>query len=150
MALEIRIIDNTLESQLSEFFRVIRESGDDKFFHPHPFTDAEAKSLARYSGQDLYYVLIEDNKVIGYAMLRGWDERYDIPSLGIAIHPLARKKGLGKMLISFLHSAAKLRGCNKIRLKVYPENKSAILAYEKLGYVFQPCQGDQLVGLIDL
>ncbi len=150
MALEIRVVDNRLERPLSEFFCDLRKSDNDKFFCPHPLTNAEAKKRAQYSGKDLYYVLIEGDKVIGYAMLRGWDEGYEIPSLGLAIHPSARGNGLGKMFMSFLHSIAKWRGCSKIRLKVYPENTKAIAMYKEIGYVFQSRDAEQLVGFIDL
>jgi hypothetical protein len=44
------------------------------YFHPHPFTDDSTKTLARYCGKDLYYLLVDDNKVLAYGMLRGWDQ----------------------------------------------------------------------------
>ena len=46
-----------------------------------------AKKIATYEGDDLYFLQIKDNEIAGYAMLRGWDEGYTIPSLGIALHP---------------------------------------------------------------
>jgi len=149
-SLEIRIVDETLEKPLAEFFRDLRKAGDDKYFHPHPLTDDEAKRRAQYSGKDLYYVLMEGGKVIGYAMLRGWDEGYEVPSLGIAMHPSVRGMGLGKLFVRFLHVAARRRGCGKIRVKVYPENVTAVALYKKLGYSFQSEQAGQFVGFIGL
>ena len=149
-ALECRIVDETLEQPLVEFFRALKRAGDDKYFHPHPLTDEEAKRRAHYSGKDLYYVLVEGDKVLGYGILRGWDEGYEVPGLGIVIHPAVRGMGLGKLLMHFLHAAARRRGASKIRLKVYPDNGIAIRLYEGLGYTFQAEEGGQLVGFINL
>ncbi len=149
-ALEIRIVGRTLEKPLAEFFRALRKARDDQYFHPHPLTDEEAKRIAQYSGEDLYYVLVESEKVLGYGMLRGWDEGYEVPSLGIVIHPSARGMGLGKLFMHFLHAAARQRGANKIRLKVYPDNTIAVTMYQELGYTFQSEEEGQLVGFVDL
>lgn len=149
-ALELRIVDETLEQPLAELFRALKTAGDDKDFHPHPLSDEEAKRRAHYSGKDLYYVLVEGNKVLGYGMLRGWDEGYEVPSLGIAIHPSVRRMGLGELLIHFLHATARRRGASKIRLKVYPDNTAAVTLYKRFGYTFQAEEAGQLVGFVDL
>ena len=149
-ALEIRIVNETLEQPLAEFFLALKGAGDDRHFHPHPFTDEEASKRAHYLGKDCYYVLVEGDKVLGYGMLRGWDEGYEIPSLGIAIHPSARGAGLGKLLMHFLHVAAQRRGARKIRLKVYPGNSVAVKLYKDLGYTFQAEEAGQLIGFFDL
>jgi len=149
-ALEFRIVNKTLEQPLAEFFRTLKEEGVDQYFHPHSFTDEEAKRRAQYRGKDLYYVLVEGNKVLGYGMLRGWDEGYDVPSLGIAMHPAVRGMGLGKLFMHFLHAAARRRGATKIVLKVYPDNTTAVTLYKGLGYAFQVEEAGQLVGFVDL
>lgn len=149
--LEIRSLNNSLERSLLDFFGALVEAGDNEYFHPHPFDPQEAQRLANYAGPDLYYVLVEGNQVLGYGMLRGWEEGYEIPSLGIAIHPLARGLGLGKLLMLFLHASARRCGAARVRLKVYADNQPAICLYEKLGYVFLEKDNDgQLVGFIDL
>lgn len=150
LVLEIRQIDQTLEKPLAVFFRHLRKSKDDRYFHPHPFTDAEARRYAQYSGKDMYYVLVDGCRVLGYGMLRGWDEGYEVPSLGIAIQPSARGQGLGKLLMRFLHAAARHRGAKRIRLKVYSENTVAVKLYQGLGYSFQSRESEQLVGFFEL
>jgi len=149
-AMEIRVVRETFEQPLAEFFRDLAKAGDDKYFHPHPLTHDEARKCAQYSGEDLYYVIMENEKVIGYAMLRGWDEGYEIPSLGIAMHPSVRGVGLGELMIRFLHAAAQRRGCGKIRIRVYPQNTHAVALYKKLGYCFESEQAGQLVGFVTL
>ncbi len=149
-ALEIRLVSEVVEQPLLEFFRILKREGDDKYFHPHPLCDEEAKRLAHYSGKDLYYVLLEGNRVLGYGMLRGWDAGYEVPSLGIAIHPSVRGMGLSKLFMHFLHAAAKRKGATKIRLKVHSNNATAVTLYKELGYSFESESRGQLVGFIDL
>jgi len=143
-------VDESCESALAEFFRVLVATGDNQHFHPHPLTEEEARRRARYTGLDLYYVLLERREVLGYGMLRGWDEGFEVPSLGIAIHPSARRTGLGELLMRFLHTAARRRGARRIRLKTYVDNKSALELYLKLGYAFQQEEAGQIVGMLNL
>jgi ribosomal protein S18 acetylase RimI-like enzyme len=122
---------------LRVFFEDIKANGDPNFFAPHQ-TDSEAlKRITSISGRDLYYLLLVDQKIMGYGLLRGWDEGYKIPSLGIAIHPSARGAGLGCLLMNFLHALAAQRSAQKIRLRVSSNNAKAIHLYQKLGYVFE-------------
>ena len=136
---------------LSELFAELNRSGDQAFFHPHPLTEGEANRLAQLVGRDLYYIAVADSTCVGYGFLRGWDAGYEIPSLGIAIHPGYQGLGIGRALMHFLHAAAKLRGARRIRLKVYPQNTRAVRLYEELGYRFDRSrENEQLVGYLDL
>jgi len=150
MDLEILRLRPLHTAAIAKFFTIICENGLAENFHPHPFSDAEAKRLAAYEGKDLYYILVWQEEVIGYAMLRGWDEGYDIPSLGIAIHPKMQGKGLGRLLINFLHAAARLRNARKIRLTVGRENATAIKLYQLFGYTLQDHSASSLLGMLNL
>ena len=149
-ALEIRIPCPELEQALAEFFACLRREGDEAHFHPHPLTPEEASRRCSYQGKDLYYLLLVGRQVVGYGMLRGWDEGYDIPSLGIAIRRSARSSGLASLLMGFLHTAARLRGASKVILKVDKDNPAAIRLYENLGYTFTDKDDRQLLGSMDL
>lgn len=147
--LEFRRLGPGLEGGLAAFFSDLRAAGDDRFFHPHPFTAEEAARICRYAGRDLYYAAVAD-RVLGYGLLRGWDEGYDVPSLGIAVHPAARGTGIARALMHFLHAAAAARGAPRVRLKVYPGNTAALRLYERLGYAFAGESNGQLVGALSL
>jgi ribosomal protein S18 acetylase RimI-like enzyme len=113
-------------------------------------TDEEAKKLCGYSGRNLYYVACVGTAVLAYGLLRGWDEGYEIPSLGIAIHPEARGQGLARPFMAFLHAAAKARGATKVRLTVYTENRRAVELYRRMGYQFEAKNDRELVGMLVL
>jgi len=116
-------------------------------FYPHPFSLEYLVFLIINKTRDFYCVLTIDNKVVGYGLLRGWEEGYDIPSLGIAIHRDYRGLGLGKFLMEYLHLVAKLRESKKIRLRVHKSNKVAKDMYEELGYIFREFDNEYYEGI---
>jgi ribosomal protein S18 acetylase RimI-like enzyme len=148
-SIEFRLFSPNWKSALAVFLRALDENGDSLYFHPHPFSEDFLDLLCKYRGNDLYYIAVEENKVLAYGMLRGWDEGYIVPSLGIAVHPKYRGIGLSRAFIYFLHIAARRKGASQIRLKVYPENIRAIELYESLGYIFQETENRQLVGRLN-
>ena len=97
----------------------------------------------------MYAVLSEGGRVVAYGMLRGWDDGYEIPSLGIAVHPAARGSGAGRELMEHLHREARARRAPSVRLTVYSDNASARRLYEELGYELES-RGDDLVGYLAL
>ncbi len=135
---------------LSIFFQWLKDSGEIPYFSPHPFTREMAQYIARHKGKDLYYLLVDDLEILGYGMLRGWDEGYRIPSLGIFIHPNVRKSGFGQLMMHFLHAVAKYKGSPKVRLTVHPENRDAVRLYKKFGYHFTEEYEGRKVGFLNL
>ena len=149
--LEIVQVRPQLESALATFFKQLVASETALRFHPHPFTAEEARQRAHFTGQDVYCVGTVGNKVLCYGMLRGWDEGYAVPSLGIVVGDESQGLGLGRLMMNFLHTEARRRGTCRIRLKVYPDNIRAIELYRSLGYIYQTGLEDgQLVGFKDL
>lgn len=149
-ALECRLLCPELIDQVTRFFQRVSSSGVAQYFHPHPFTPEEAESRTRYTGADLYYALLVDGEMAAYGMLRGWDEGYEVPSLGIAVDPRWQGKGYGRLLMTFLHAAARARGARQIRLKVYEDNARALALYRSLGYQFGGERGSQKIGVVEL
>lgn len=145
--LELRRPSPELSAPLARFFGDLGASGEAQRFHPHPFTPEAARERCAYAGKDVYCVAVAGEAVLGYGMLRGWDEGYAVPSLGIAIHADARGLGLGRAMMLYLHTEAARRGAERIRLKVYPDNTIAVTLYRSLGYEFEPeLERGQLVG----
>jgi len=148
-ALEFRSLAPDLAQPLGDFFESLAAS-DGAFFHPHPLTRESARRLCESQGRDLYFVAVCDSRVLGYGLLRGWDEGYAVPSLGIALSPDARGTGLARAFMLFLHSAARLRGASQIRLTVFRSNVRAVALYRSLGYRFETKNPEEDVGFFDL
>lgn len=125
--------------------------GDDAFFHPHGFDGDSARRVvaASEAGPDEYWLLAVD-EVVAYGMLRGWAEGYAVPSLGIAVGPRYRGQGHARAMMEHLHRRARLRGAERVRLKVDCRNTVARRLYESLGYVFQEHSPAELLGFVTL
>lgn len=138
---------------LGEFFAHIgRDEQTRRFFHPHPLTADYAQYLCQRTGQmrDEYFVFWDRQRIIGYGMLRGWDEGYDVPSFGVCVLPSRRSEGIGQRLLVYALERCRLRGARRVRLTVYRDNIWAVHVYRKFGFVFTPKNNEELVGVLDL
>jgi ribosomal protein S18 acetylase RimI-like enzyme len=147
---ELVALSPELIEPLAEFFRELRGAGYGQWFHPHPLTDEEAESRCRYQGQDFYGVMHIPGRIMAYGMLRGWDEGFAVPSLGIAVHPAQRRNRLGRTMLEWLHCAARFRRADQVRLTVCRDNRAAIALYESAGYAFSELDDNRLLGTIQL
>ena len=113
-------------------------------FHPHPLTRAEARRIAERTAirDDIYFVAVADGGIVGYGMLRGWDEGYAVPSFGVAVAVACRGAGIGRQLLRWALEAARVRGAERMILKVHVTNVGARHVYETEGFVFEPAPGD--------
>lgn len=144
--MEFRVVGPRDEAILAEVFAHI----DDTFFRPHPFTREEARRIAGRGGHNLFALLIDGDRAVAYGMLRGWDDGYPTPSLGIAVRTDCQGRGLGRIMMEHLHRAALARGASTVRLRVHPDNTRARRLYETLGYRYGGEDRDELVMELDL
>ncbi len=146
------------EASLADFFAALVAAGDERLFHPHPLTSEAAREICHHHGTttvgacDEYHIVIDTDgpggsgPVVGYGILRGWSEGFSVPSLGIAVHPDHRGRGIARRLMAHLHDVAASRGAERVRLKVYRHNTQALGLYESLGYEFEPHSETELLG----
>jgi [ribosomal protein S18]-alanine N-acetyltransferase len=130
------------EQGLGRLFAALAEADELRFFDPHPHDPETLARIAARTGGDLYYLLVEGDDVLGYGLLRGWDEGFDVPSLGVAVHPAARSAGLGALLMQYLETMAAYRGASGVRLRVMRTNTTAVALYAGRGYHFENDPGD--------
>ena len=121
-----------------------------KYFTPHIFTREVITDVVDSSNLDLYYVITYEDKIIGYGMLRGMDDGYNVPSLGIGIDKEFYGTGVATTLVEFLEVTSKLHGYKKMRLRVYMENHRAYHFYNKLGYTYEPYDNESALGVKEL
>lgn len=152
--LAIRELNPEDEPHFLLFLQILTLTGAGSNFHPHPFTRQAAEKICGKSKNksldDVYFGMFVGPVVVGYGFLRGFDDGHEIPSLGIAIHPDYQGKGLSKVMMAFLHSSAKLRGCKEIYLKVYKDNSVAVKLYKGLGYELKEINQLELAGKVRL
>lgn len=137
------------EGPLSRFFSDLKARGDDAYFHPHAGDEESLRAIARNAGRDLYYLFVRGDDVLAYGLLRGWSEGYEVPSLGIAVHPSMRGSGLGRLMMEYLEAMARLRGAQSMRLRVHKDNTVARDMYARRGYRMErdETDGSLIVGI---
>ncbi len=133
---------------LAALFERIAADPAARQFHPHPFTLEHAARIAGYQGRDVYLGRFAGDEIVGYGMLRGWDEGFEVPSLGIYLQASIRGRHVAGDLMHALHRAAADNGAGQVRLKVYADHQVAVALYRKLGYVFTAEEGGQMVGFL--
>jgi ribosomal protein S18 acetylase RimI-like enzyme len=143
-AINVRLVSPADSARLGDLFESLGGDPAAAFFRPHPLTRAQAEQVVSKlaSGQDLYFVASDGTRFLGYGMLRGWDEGYSVPSIGVAVAPGSRGCGVGRTLLRWAIRAARERGSTRVMLKVHPENAGARQLYESEGFVFDEPSDD--------
>lgn len=153
----IRAIRLDDQPALTEFFRLVNEDCEGaKWFHPHPFTPEAAAAICRKAtqGRDAYAVAeVDGRNIVGYGMLRGFDEGYETPSFGVYVLPHYRHRGIGRLILYWAIGEAIRAGAHRIMIKVYTENTRARTLYEAEGTSFSgamTADGKQLIGYLSV
>lgn len=106
-------------------------------FTAFPLDEAQADRLATYRGRDKYFLFCEAGTPVGFWMLRGWDEGYDVPSFGVFVDYEHQGKGLGREMVREAMRTAAEMGSLAVRLTVYPSNARAVALYLSEGFTIQ-------------
>jgi [ribosomal protein S18]-alanine N-acetyltransferase len=136
--LRIAVLDHSNKQNLLSMLEGIKKHNESNWFQPHSFDIATLENLCLPTIANLHYVLGDAETVFGYGLLRGWDEGFTVPSLGVAIDRRYRRQGLGGLFMYFLHAAARCRGATQVRLRVSRTNAHAHSLYLSMGYIFDP------------
>jgi len=145
--LKIEEAGSVHEIPLAHLFEII--AGDEsaqQHFYPHPFNEETAVAICRYKQEDKYFVGYHDSKIAAYMMLRGLDEGFENPSFGVYVAPDYRRRGFARQMLEFAIDTCKCNGYKALRLTVVKSNLAAIKLYEEYGFIFEPGEGDTLVG----
>ena len=137
--------------RLGDFFEAVAADAD-RFFHPHPLTRAHADDLCARVGscRDRYFAALWRGRVAGYSLLRGWDEGYAVPSVGVCVHPGLRNSGVGHILMAHAIEQSRAAGAPRIRLTVYKENERGVHLWRKFGFAFSEKNDREYVGVLEL
>ena len=97
------------------------------FVTPRPWTEAE---IARLLADPLVFLLVEGDA--GFLMGRAVAGEAELLTLAVA--PEARRRGLGRKLVSRFLYQARLRGAESAFLEVAEENAAARALYARTGF----------------
>ena len=133
-------------SNVSELAELL-ESLDPLYF-AHAAPGAAWRFLAEPA--DVHVLGRVDGEVVAFGMLRGWQEGYEVPSLGIAVRPDREDAGYGRAMMIALKRLARERGATQIRLRVHPDNLRARRLYDGQGYREAGVERGETLMLLDL
>jgi len=106
-----------------------------KHFIPFSFDLNTIKEILDKLIDDKFFGVYVNEKLVGFYMLRGFDEGYEIPSYGVWISKEYSGLGLSKLTLQHAITFCKANKIKKIMLKVHPENTIAKNIYEKFGFI---------------
>jgi GNAT superfamily N-acetyltransferase len=144
--LEIRAVTSREAPALRQLLPRI----DTTYFRPHPMTVEQADHIASLHGRDVYLIGLVGEEPVAYGMLRGWDEGFDVPSLGIGVRRDFERQGYGRAMMRRLHEVAIANGARQVRLRVHADNIGAASLYRELGYQEVGVERSEILMLLDL
>ena len=129
-------IKELLSDQASTLSELILNTPKDhtKYFAPFSFEEDSIKKIINNAVNDKYFGIFINDDIVGFYMLRGFDEGFEVPSYGVWISD--RFSGLGLSMLTLQHAITfcKINNIKKIMLKVHPENIIAKSIYETFGF----------------
>jgi glycosyltransferase involved in cell wall biosynthesis/GNAT superfamily N-acetyltransferase len=132
--LVLRPLEKGDEKALTRFFVRNRGPAITATFDPFPLTAEAAREITCEPHRDRYYGAFLGDRVVGMAMLRGWDEGYEVPSFGVVVDADFHGRGFGGRLTDFAIGEAERLASPGIRLSVYASNPVAHQMYLHRGF----------------
>lgn len=93
-----------------------------KFFYAFGSDETSIAKMLSEAEKDVYSGIFWQKELVGFFMLRGWDEGYEFPSLGIFVKEKYRGKRLLPLVIESAKVICKLSNVNKLIAKSHPDN----------------------------
>jgi ribosomal-protein-alanine N-acetyltransferase len=77
-------------------------------------------------------VVRADGRLVGYLCL--WEVADELHITNIAVHPQARRRGIGRQMLAEVLADARRRGLRLVALEVRPSNAEARALYDSFGF----------------
>jgi RimJ/RimL family protein N-acetyltransferase len=131
--IEINLLDASNAQEISSLLTSSSKQYS-SYFIPFSFDEKNIESLLHQAIKDKFYGVFVSGRLVGFFMLRGFDEGYSIPSYGVWIAEEFSNKGLSTLTLQHAISFCKINSIKKVMLKVHPDNLAAKHIYEKFGF----------------
>ncbi len=120
-------------AKLSAFLQA-QSASHMRYFHPFAFDEATVRKILAESRLDVYQGFYRDGDLIGMMMLRGWDEGYEVPAVGVIIGEGYFIRNFMQICFDAAKEICRARGCSRIIYKSHPANVPATRA-ARFGFV---------------
>lgn len=105
-----------------------------QYFTPFAFDAETLRKILQNAQYDRYWGIWHKEQITGFFMLRGFDEGYERPTLGIYISQSYAGKSLSQLAFAYTISWCKLNGISSMMLKVHPDNHHSYTVCLKFGF----------------
>ena len=129
----IKEIDSSMAYKLSSLLQNADKEYS-KYFIPFDFDYETIKSILSKKKRDCFFGIFINDEIVGFYMLRGFDQGYEVPSYGVWISSKYAGYGLSRLTLQYAETFCKINRIKKIMLKVHPKNIRAKKIYEMAGY----------------
>lgn len=111
----------------------------DETLRPDPITYHDFDSLIASSDSEVALAEVDETPIGCGFVAKRESRHYTTPAthahIGcMFVEPSFRGQGVSQTILQYLFAWAKSKGLQEVRLTVYPENESAVRAYEKSGF----------------
>ena len=130
----IHQVQATDEERLARFFERNNRPETTKYFQPFPLSAQTACRVVRVAHKDRYYIATRQEELIGFCMLRGWEEGFTIPNFGVLVDYEHQRQGVGRQMTEFALQEARTLNCSSVRLSVHASNTAALRLYLSQGF----------------
>ncbi len=110
-----------------------QNAGYIQYFNPFLFDEDTLRSVLSKVHEDVFEGLYHGDRLIGLMMLRGWNEGYEVPTLGVMIDEQHRNYGLMTLTVEVAKVICRMRKVRRIMYKAHPDNVPAKSA-TRLGF----------------
>ncbi len=133
-SLTIRSLNLEDAPQLSAMLRA--QSRDyARFFTPFSFDEETISGILDKRERDVFMGMYWRNRLVGFFMLRGWDEGYEVAAYGVLTDQAYRGYGLARLSLEMAKIICRLCRTPRMMLKVHPRNIVAKTLFEKARFV---------------
>src|SRR5438105_4031096 len=109
-----------------------------QFFHPFAFDKESIAQVLQLSGKDRFFGIFltqgDCSELVGFYMLRGFNEGYTIPMYGVFVSEKHGGLGLARRSLQHAENFCRVNRIPELKLKVHPNNARAKALYEAHGF----------------
>ncbi len=148
-AIQIRPVQEADYEGLAALFRDNNRPEITRYFRPFPLTANSAYQITLTKHLDRSYVAVLDGQIVALCMLRGWDEGFATPSLGVLVDHRYIDTALEWKLVEFAIAEARRLGCARLRLTAEESNQRGLAIFQALGFREQSRMPYEIDGIPD-
>jgi RimJ/RimL family protein N-acetyltransferase len=105
-----------------------------RWFDPFPLSSETARAVSRHEGRDLYWGAWGEAGLVGFAMVRGWDDGHPQPAYGCLVDRRHQSRGVGRAITGLALEQLRERRVPEVRARVHDDNPASLRMHAAAGF----------------